>query len=665
MPDKLPKIKNYILTKRIGKGGMGEVYVAKHPTLKQEIILKKLSIRDREASERFLQEAKIMLEFRHENIVQIYDHFKEGNATYIAMEYVKGKSLNEIIQENEKIPVPLALFILYQAALGLHHAHTKKVIHRDIKPHNILISTTGNVKLTDFGISKKPGDEDRGLTQEGTVIGTPAYMAPEQFSSKNEVSFQSDIYSLGIVFYEMITGVRPYKNEFSAEVISAISKGKYTPATKYIKNLPLIARKILRKTFNHKIKGRFKNLLPLIHLLRNYFKKYNVFEIKDSIRRLLLNDKKLLNASFFTSMKKNKIKSLIFKVAVLSILFIGVLIFTIISTNSYYEFIANKKYGKIIVEFDRVNMNVDSIFIGIDGKYQKAVFQKNYLKLFKDMYANFKNKKKVKINYDDYIPRKYKKAFYLTQGEHDISIVSGSYKNFKKVVVSPRALQVKNKNTKNGQMFVIYIVDLWPQEVSVYFRFWDSITQKWLFSFENYPDKRINQIKEEEDNLYVFYYGKYIKVKDFVLMKKGRNEDAFKSGIRYTFLVKDFKKDDISYVDKKFTMNFSLDDRTVVIHTPLIPEPCRIKIISNVSKLPLLINNENQGLFFERGEYNYINYSNLSFKKVGAYFQKDLYLPPGIYSIKVLNNNKTISVKLKSKEEQTINIKFENGKFNY
>jgi eukaryotic-like serine/threonine-protein kinase len=176
---KTKKIKDYEITGVVGKGGMGEVYLAKHPTLKRFIILKKLSIRDKEASERFLKEAKVMLEFRHENIVQIYDHFKEGGSTYIAMEYVKGKALNDIISENGKIPAELALFIIYQIAQGLYHAHSKKVIHRDIKPHNVLISTDGEVKLTDFGIAKSSDEKlDNQITSTGTVIGTPAYMSP-------------------------------------------------------------------------------------------------------------------------------------------------------------------------------------------------------------------------------------------------------------------------------------------------------------------------------------------------------------------------------------------------------------------------------------------------------------------------------------------------------
>ncbi|HOV13772.1 MAG TPA: serine/threonine-protein kinase, partial [Spirochaetota bacterium] len=283
-------IKNYEILGLLGKGGMGEVYLAKHPTLKREIVLKRLKIRDKEAADRFLQEAKVMLEFRNENIVQFYDHFKEGTSTYIAMEYVKGKALNKIIEENGTIPVPIALFILYQVALGLYHAHQKKVIHRDIKPHNILISKDGEIKLTDFGIAMKT-NESEDITKTGAVVGTPAYMSPEQFSSKKDVTYQSDIYSLGVVFYEMITGTRPFKNEYSTEVLDAIIRGKFVAPTKYVPNMPLIARKIISKTFTPKPQKRYKDLSILIKTLRNYFRKFNIFEIKDALKKTVLNDK--------------------------------------------------------------------------------------------------------------------------------------------------------------------------------------------------------------------------------------------------------------------------------------------------------------------------------------------------------------------------------------
>ena len=285
---KTPMIKDYKITGIIGEGGMGKVYKGIHPTLKQEIILKELKIRDKETRERFLREAKVMLSFRHENIVQVYDHFKGGTSTYIAMEYVKGMSLSQLIKMNRQIPPAMALFIFYQAALGLHHAHIKKVVHRDVKPQNILISENGDVKIIDFGIATQKGNNaEKSLTSTGAVIGTPAYMSPEQFSTTKEITYQSDIYSLGVVLYEMLTGVVPFRNEFSSEVLAAIAHGRFVPASKLVKNLPDICKKILAKTFNPDIRKRYKNFVPVINLLKKYFKKYNVYELKASVKCLL------------------------------------------------------------------------------------------------------------------------------------------------------------------------------------------------------------------------------------------------------------------------------------------------------------------------------------------------------------------------------------------
>jgi|GEM_PF-1623268 len=681
------KINNYPLIKQIGKGGMGEVYVAKHPTLNREIILKKLSIRDKEARERFVEEAKIMLEFRHENIVQIYDHFKDGNSTYIAMEYVKGKPLNVVIQENEMLPIPLALFILYQTALGLHHAHTKKVIHRDIKPHNILISTSGNVKLTDFGIAKKPEQPERDITSPGTIVGTPAYMSPEQFDCNKELTYQSDIYSLGVVFYEMITGVRPYKNEFTPEVVANIAKGKHAPVSKYVKKLPVIARRILVKTFNPNRRKRFKSLVPLIKMLRSFFKKFNIFEVRDSIKRLLLCDKKITESPFFVSIKKLQKRRIIVWSTLLSVLLISLFTFIFIKTNRHYEWFGRKSYGKIILEFDRAELDPNNVFVIIDNKYIKAKFKIDYLKYLNDIIFGKDSGKKIKkidkknakskkdkkkiiddIKIEDYIIDKYSQEFYLKEGEHNISVLSSSYRNTKKVVVVPRDVQNRSKKTSEGQLVFVPVVKLWAQEVTVYFRFWDAFNQKkLLFLFNHHSDKNISGYKKESDDLYISYGGKYIRLKDYILMKKKHKSNPFQSNNKYKFLVKKFSAGNIDYVDKIFIADFSVYDRTVVIHTPLTPEPCKVVIKTNLKKLPpIFINNEKQGLVFKDGEYIYQKYNDIEFKKIkeDLYIQEIL-LPPSSFNIRISKKGKLIKKLLYSGKELILNIKKENGKYKY
>src|SRR4030042_3689973 len=176
----LKKIGKYQIIGKIGTGGMGAVYKAKHPTLKRVVILKQLTLRGSTSLiERFKREARIMLDLRYDNIVQVYDHFKEGNFYYIAMEFVDGIALDRLVHNRRYLSNEAAILIFTEVCKGLKYAHDRHIIHRDIKPANILISKEGEVKITDFGIATSKEDETFGLTRAGTTLGTPAYMPPE------------------------------------------------------------------------------------------------------------------------------------------------------------------------------------------------------------------------------------------------------------------------------------------------------------------------------------------------------------------------------------------------------------------------------------------------------------------------------------------------------
>ena len=640
-------IKNYRIKDLIGRGGMGEVYLAVHPTLKRDIILKSLLIKDKESQERFLREAQVMIDFRHENIVQVYDHFKEGRATYIAMEFVNGKDLNRIIREREKefgsgkIPVPLALFILYQAALGLHHAHIKGVIHRDIKPHNILISVNGDVKLTDFGIAAKK-NEEKDLTATGTIVGTPAYMSPEQFSGNRELTYQSDIYSLGVVFYEMITGIRPFKNEYSAEVLSAISNGRYDSPSKYVKNLPPIVKKIIKKTFNPDIKKRYKNLIPLLKLLKSYFKKYNIFEIKDSIRRLVLRDKKLLESSFFQKFYKYEKLSLRLKIFNLLFIFVTLFLILFFGTNRQYEWILRWKYGKVILEFEKKNMDENNIYILIDNKVHKAIIKEE----------------------------KFRKEFYLKEGIHKFTIRSGSYINRKEIYVYPLSVQKKYNDMINGQICRIPIANLWSQDVALYLRFWDYFNpNNLLLKFDNYTvakfKDQFNDFKKESDNLKLkTRSGRYILLKEYIESEIKSNRSPFYSGYTYSFKIENFSIKDREYFDKEFSLKFELEDRSVVTHLYLVVKPAKIVINSNVKKLNIFLNDLNSGFIFQNNQYKNLPYNSIKPKKIGDKYVIELFVPPNRYSFRI-NNEKPKIINLASNSIIDIDVKKENDRFIY
>src|SRR4030042_1506442 len=181
------RVGKYIVTERIARGGMGEILKARHPTLNRDVILKRLAFSSKGGViERFKREAQLQIDFRHDNIVQVFDHFKEGLSYYIVMEYVDGISLDALIEKNRYLPNEIALLIFYQIAKALKYAHDKDVIHRDIKPANVLISREGIVKLTDFGIATSKDLHEKNLTKEVT-LGTPAYMSPEQISDTKNV----------------------------------------------------------------------------------------------------------------------------------------------------------------------------------------------------------------------------------------------------------------------------------------------------------------------------------------------------------------------------------------------------------------------------------------------------------------------------------------------
>jgi serine/threonine protein kinase len=196
----------------LGRGGMGAVYKARQPRLDRLVALKILSPEkqgDPKFSERFEREARTLARLKHPNIVTIYDFGEVQGNFYLLMEFVDGLTLRQLLQTRKLSPNE-ALAIVPQICEALQYAHQQGVVHRDIKPENILLDQRGEVKIADFGIAKIVGQQAQiGSTQEKQVIGTPHYMAPEQIEKPQTVDHRADIYSLGVVFYEMLTGELP------------------------------------------------------------------------------------------------------------------------------------------------------------------------------------------------------------------------------------------------------------------------------------------------------------------------------------------------------------------------------------------------------------------------------------------------------------------------
>ena len=269
-------ISNYKILGVLAQGGMGKIYRAIHPQSKKIIILKQLiaARSKRILSQRFKREADIMIAFSHPNIVRVFDFFKEGDSYFMAMEFINGVSLEKLIGKKKQIPHMPALLILSEACRGLKYAHDNGVIHRDIKPDNVLISNRGEVKLVDFGIARAPTDPGEELTKTGTIMGTPAYMSPEQLISAKNLDTRTDIYSLGVVFYQMVTGESPFENEFNAETIDKISRGDYVRPENLSPTIPGIFKRIIKRTMDHRINRRYGDLQELIDILSKYTNQY-------------------------------------------------------------------------------------------------------------------------------------------------------------------------------------------------------------------------------------------------------------------------------------------------------------------------------------------------------------------------------------------------------
>ena len=234
----MKKYGRYQLVDEIGQGAMGVVYRAHDPQINRQIALKLLR-QDRVTSEdlvqRFLKEAQAMGGLSHPNIATVYDTGRDHGTIFIAMEILQGKSLRDYMREKELHHNEI-VHIGVQVAEALDFAHQKGIVHRDIKPSNIIIDPDGNAKITDFGIAHI---EDPTITQQtipGEILGTPLYMSPEQVKS-NPVDGRSDLYSLGILLYEMATGTSPFKGDNFASIFQAILQD--TPPAPELNDSPM------------------------------------------------------------------------------------------------------------------------------------------------------------------------------------------------------------------------------------------------------------------------------------------------------------------------------------------------------------------------------------------------------------------------------------------
>jgi eukaryotic-like serine/threonine-protein kinase len=229
----------YRLERPLGHGGMATVYLARDTELERPVAIKILAenlAQDEALRRRFLREARLAARLSHPNVVSVYDAGEnEQGRPYIVMERVEGRTLADLVRERGRLPADEAVALAVQACHGLAHAHAAGLVHRDVKPQNLLLTRDGRLKIADFGIARAA--ETTALTQQGTVLGTAAYLSPEQASGE-EVTAATDVYGLGAVLYELLTGRPPYEFESLADLAAKQSEGAITPVSELAPDVP-------------------------------------------------------------------------------------------------------------------------------------------------------------------------------------------------------------------------------------------------------------------------------------------------------------------------------------------------------------------------------------------------------------------------------------------
>ena len=271
-PSRVQRLGDFELKKKLGKGGMGEVFLARQISLDRMVALKTLSkelARKGDFVARFEREAKSMAKIDHPNVVKIYAVDSYKGIHFAAIEYIDGQSIQKWLDQLGRFSVADAVYVAIISAEALKHAHSQNMVHRDIKPDNILVTQKGVVKVADFGLAKAM-DEEVSMTQSGTGLGTPLYMAPEQARNAKHVDERVDIYALGATLYHLLTGKLPFMGSTALELIIAKEKGAYPTARSLRSEIPerldLIIDKMMAKDPNHRYKNCDEVLRDLVAL---------------------------------------------------------------------------------------------------------------------------------------------------------------------------------------------------------------------------------------------------------------------------------------------------------------------------------------------------------------------------------------------------------------
>jgi len=258
----------YKILEKVGEGGMAIVYKAQCTLLNRIVAVKVLKAQygdDSDFVERFRREAQAAASLSHPNIVNIYDVGNEDGNYYIVMEFVRGETLRDVIKRRAPLPIRDVLAYTSQILLALDHAHSNSIVHRDIKPHNIIITEDGDVKVTDFGIAR--ATNATGLTEAGVVMGTVAYFSPEQAKGR-DIGPHSDVYSLGVVMYEMLTGRVPFRGDSAIAVALQHIQDEPRPPSRINPAIPKSLERVVLKALAKDPRARYSSARAMLEAIK-------------------------------------------------------------------------------------------------------------------------------------------------------------------------------------------------------------------------------------------------------------------------------------------------------------------------------------------------------------------------------------------------------------
>ncbi len=608
----------YEIISKIAQGGMGAVYKAKHPTLNRYVLLKKLTLRGgTQFTERFKREARIMMEFKHDHIVHVYDHFKEGSSYYIVEEFVDGVSLEQLIRRERYLSNEAAALIFYEVCKALQHAHEKGVIHRDMKPGNILISNQGEVKLVDFGIATSLEDSEEGLTREGMTLGTPSYIPPEQIDNAKSVDRRADIYSLGVVLYEMLTGKTPFPGTFTAETIALIHKGKYTPPHRLNPKIAPALRKIIHKAMLPKRSRRFQDLRQIIRRLERRIKRRDPASIKQALKRIIQGRE-------VRDIYRRK-RSWVFWAALAAVLAVAAAAggYALYLQGYYHELFQPDRWGALTA-----SARIPASYKDPEDIYVAAVLYREgdgELQRLEGVEFHFKENKN-RTSEDSYFIESRK--LYLETGKYRLKINLEGQLYWDSFFLAPRSIQRQLPGTSAGRMVQIDLEPGAELPLEVHY----TVT-----------DIRSGRDLKDTSRFSVFLGSRWVGW-------NRRVAESLRTGTSYRFRV-----DKEGYYPQTFNLLIKPYQTLLQVDVSLIPHPGRLLISCDGRGLEVLLNESQTYLSGGRERlYQYLEPLEAE--------TRELVLDPGEYLLTIKRNERltrSLSVPVVSDATVQVNVRYD------